>query len=187
MNDDRNTGPQRGQRSSELSARLQHSRDVLERRRAAERQREQGVADAVREYWSAWQAIATIERRRDRRIQTLRDKIRDITNTAATDIAVHQETQAAAVTRMDEYGCKTNDIAELLEISTKAVRQFLAASRADPGPLDQTPHLESKPSPAESQPPSQSARESNSHGSSAGPHIGTVLPSPPPDDGRVVP
>jgi hypothetical protein len=114
----------------------------MDRRRALERRREQNVSDAVREYWSAWQAISTIEQRRDRRIRALHDKIRHLEQTAATDIAVHHTRQAAAVVRMNEHGCSTDDIAELLEISVRGARQLLAAGQKKPGPGAQAAHRE---------------------------------------------
>ncbi|OXR43116.1 hypothetical protein B7C42_05002 [Nocardia cerradoensis] len=85
-----------------------------------------------------------IEQRRDRRIRALHDKIRHLEQTATTDIAVHHTKQAAAVARMNEHGCSTDDIAELLKVSLKGVRQLLAAGRAKPEPGVQTAHRESE-------------------------------------------
>ncbi|MFI7195115.1 hypothetical protein ACIBQ0_35760 [Nocardia nova] len=140
MNEPRTSRSTRGQDAAQLAARLHHSREVLDRRRVIERRRVQNVSDAVREYWSAWQAISTIEQRRDRRARALRDKIRHLEQTAATEVAVHHTRQAAAVARMNEQGCNTDDIAELLEISVKRARQLLAAGRAEPEPGAQTAH-----------------------------------------------
>ncbi|WP_156055786.1 hypothetical protein [Nocardia sp. NRRL WC-3656] len=117
---------------------------MMDRRRAVERRREQNVSDAVREYWSQWQAISTIEQRRDRRIRALHDKIRHLEQTAAAEIAVHHTRQAAAVARMNEHGCSTDEIAELLEISLKGARQLLAAGQEKPEPGVQTAHRESE-------------------------------------------
>ena len=88
MNDPSNSSSRRGPDAGEFAARLHHSRSVMDRRRALEREREQAVAEAVRDYWSAWRAISTIEQRRERRIQALRDKVHAISETAATNIAV---------------------------------------------------------------------------------------------------
>ncbi|MFF0499748.1 hypothetical protein ACFYU5_25340 [Nocardia aobensis] len=134
MNDPRTSRNERGQDVGKLAARLRHSREVMDRRRAVERQREQIVSGAVREYWLAWQAISTIEQRRDRRTRALHDKIRHLEQVAATDIAVHHARQTAAVARMNEQGCSTDDIAELLEISVKGARRLLAVGRAEPEP-----------------------------------------------------
>ncbi|NKY86563.1 hypothetical protein [Nocardia veterana] len=133
---------------------------MMDRRRAVERQREQIVSDAVREYWLAWQSISKIEQRRDRRIRALHDKIGHLEQAAATDIAVHQTRQTAAVARMNEHGCSTDDIAELLEISVKAARQLLAAGRAEPEPGAQTAHPESEPPLNELQRSVESAEQS---------------------------
>ncbi|MFF0501344.1 hypothetical protein ACFYU5_33455 [Nocardia aobensis] len=161
MNDPSNSRSQRGPDAGEFAARLHHSRSVMDRRRALERRREQAVTDAVRDYWSAWQAISMIEQRRDRRIQTLRDKINSISEAAAADIAVHQENQAEAAKRMNEHGCSTDDIAELLEISTRTARQLLASSRARTERPEQTPKHGSGRSFAEPQPASESAGRSS--------------------------
>lgn len=160
MNDPRTSRSARGQEAGELAARLHHSRQVMDRRRAVERQREQNVSDAVREYWSAWQAISTIEQRRDRRIRALHDKIGHLEQAAATEIAVHHTRQTSAVARMNEHGCSTDDIAELLEISVKNARQLLAAGRAEPEPGVQTAHPESEPPLNEPQRSVESAEQS---------------------------
>lgn len=145
MNDPRASRSKRGRDAGKLAGKLRHSREVMDRWRALERRREQNVSDAVREYWSAWQAISTIEQRRDRRIRALHDKIRHLEETALTEVAVHQKSQAAAAARMNEHGCSTDDIAELLEISLKGARQLLAARQEKPEPGVQTTHRESKP------------------------------------------
>ncbi|MCC3318247.1 hypothetical protein [Nocardia africana] len=143
MNDPQASRSTRGRDAGKLSGQLRHSREVMDRRRALERRREQNVSAAVRQYWSAWQAISTIEQRRDRRIRALHDKIRHLEEAAATDIAVHRTRQAAAVVRMNEHGCSTDDIAELLEISVRGARQLLAAGQEKPEPGVQAAHRES--------------------------------------------
>ena len=143
MNDARTSSSKRGQDAGKLAGQLRHSREVMDRRRAVERERERTVGEAVREYWAAWQAISTIEQRRDRRIRALQDKIRKLEQTATTDIAVHHARQAAAVARMNEHGCSTDEIAELLDISLKAARHLLAAGQEKPGPGAQASHRES--------------------------------------------
>lgn len=144
MNDPRTSRSKRGQDAGKLAGQLRHSREVMDRRRALERRREQNVSDAVRQYWSAWQAISTIEQRRDRRITALHDKIRHLEQTATAEIAVHHTRQAAAVARMNEHGCSTDDIAELLEISLRGARQLLAAGQEKPEPGVQAAHRESE-------------------------------------------
>ncbi|MFF0496433.1 hypothetical protein ACFYU5_08525 [Nocardia aobensis] len=161
MKDFSNSRNQRGPDTGGLAARLHHSRSVMDRRRALERQREQAVTEAVRDYWSAWQAISTIEQRRDRRIQTLRDRMSDLGEAAATEIAVHQDNQAAAAKRMNEHGCSIDDIAELLEISSRAARQLLGYGRARTESLEQTPKHGSERSLTMPQPASESAGRSS--------------------------
>lgn len=160
MNDPQASRSKRGRDAGKLAGQLRHSREVLDRRRAVERRREQNVSDAIREYWSAWQAISTIEQRRDRRIRALRDKIGHLEQAAATEIAVHHDRQAAAVARMKEQGCSTDDIAELLEISLKGARQLLAAGRAEPEPGVQTTHRQSEQRLNEPQRSAESAEQS---------------------------
>ena len=160
MNDSRASRSKRGQDAGKLAGQLRHSREVMDRRRALERRREQIVSAAVRQYWSAWQAISTIEQRRDRRIRALHDKIRHLEEAAATDIAVHRTRQAAAVARMNEHGCSTDDIAELLEISVRAARQLLATGQEKPERRVQTTYSESEPPLNEPQRSAGSAEQS---------------------------
>ncbi|MEU6559430.1 hypothetical protein [Nocardia nova] len=137
MNDNRPPARRPGKQAGEFAARLQHSREVMDRRRTIEREREHGVADAVRDYWLAWRAISAIERRRDRRVHALEEKIRHITDTADSDIDVHRQQQATAVVRLTEHGCSTDDVADLLEISLRTVRGLLSSGRAQSNPSEE--------------------------------------------------
>lgn len=132
MNDNRKSMPRAGKQADELTARRQHSREVMDRRRAIEREREQGVTDAVGDYWLAWRAISAVERRRDRRIHALEDKIGHLTDTARSEIDGYRQQQAEAVARMTQHGCGTDDIAEILEITVRTARGLLASARTGP-------------------------------------------------------
>ena len=153
MNDNRQRPRGPGIRSGELAPRLQHSREVMDRHRAIERERQQGVADAVRDYWSAWQAITTAEQRRDRRVHTLKHKIDAITDKAADEIAAHRDHQATAVTRLSNHGYGTDSIAELFELSVRGVRALLARARTTTNSQEGQPQEHSEKPGSPIQPP----------------------------------
>ncbi|MBY8863545.1 hypothetical protein K7711_44250 [Nocardia sp. CA2R105] len=114
--------------SPEVAARLQRSRRRALDHRAAVREREKIVTAAVRDYINAWHAIGLVQQRRDTDIDDLKRRIQDVTVGAANEIADHEQAQAAAAAAIQEQGHTDNEIAELLEISTKRARQLVSAS-----------------------------------------------------------
>ncbi|WP_280463144.1 hypothetical protein [Nocardia carnea] len=134
--------PSRGAKSPEASARLERSRDRLRQRRVRERQREKEIKAAVAEYISAWQAINAITTRRDTEIEQLRNRIAELEAGATEQVAVQRARQAAAVASIKQHNDPDDEIADLLEITPRQVRQLVAAARRE------TDHASGSPSPA---------------------------------------
>lgn len=122
--------PERGARAPEVIERLERSRDRLRQRRARERQREKEIKAAVADHIAAWQAINAVEARRDTEIDQLRTRIGELEAAATEQVAAHRNRQAAAIAVIKHHGETDDGIAELLEITPRQVRQFLAAVRA---------------------------------------------------------
>ncbi|WP_280378315.1 hypothetical protein [Nocardia wallacei] len=116
-------------RSPEVVARLERLRQQTVERRAAAREKEKTVTGAVRGYISAWHAIRVIEQRRDQEIASLRQQIDDTTARAAAEIAEYHHAQADSAATIHAQGHNDTEIAELLEITPKQVRQLLATAR----------------------------------------------------------
>lgn len=122
--------PMRQQRSPELVERLERSRERRRARRAAEREREQIVTDAVRRYLENWEAVGACERKRDAETADLRSRIEAIEARAARRIAELRMAQGAAALLIREQGQSDDDIADLLELTVKQVRQLIGFVRA---------------------------------------------------------
>ncbi|WP_433709652.1 hypothetical protein ACQP2U_24630 [Nocardia sp. CA-084685] len=120
-------------RSPEVVERLQRSRDRIRERRALARQRERTITEAVKRYLSNWQAITACEAKRDNEIEALRQQISEVESRAAREIARHRGDQAEAAAVIRDHGQTDDDVAELLEISTKQARQLITAGRAHRG------------------------------------------------------
>ncbi|WP_433664762.1 hypothetical protein ACQPW1_22995 [Nocardia sp. CA-128927] len=115
--------------------RLERSRNRFRERRAAAAQREQVVASAVEEYIHAWHAIRGLEQARDDEIAALEQQINTIRQHATSEIATQRRQQALAAVMIREQGHRDDDVADLLEITPKQVRQLIglvntATSRA---------------------------------------------------------
>ncbi|MBF6173594.1 hypothetical protein [Nocardia blacklockiae] len=122
-------------RSPEVVARLERLRQQTVDRRAVAREKEKTVTSAVRSYISAWHAITLIEQRRDREISALRQQIDDAAARAAAEIGEFQRAQADTAATIQTAGHSDSEIAELLEITPKQVRQLLVTAR-NAGQLD---------------------------------------------------
>ncbi|MGW6335921.1 hypothetical protein [Nocardia rhamnosiphila] len=132
--------PRRGAKAPEVTERLERSRDRLRQRRVRERQREKEIKAAVAEHIAAWQAINAVITRRDSEIEQLRSRIAELEAAATEQVAVLRARQAAVVAAIKQHGDPDDEIAELLEITPRQVRQLLAAARievdnAGDGPL----------------------------------------------------
>ncbi|WP_216910641.1 hypothetical protein [Nocardia noduli] len=117
--------------------RLERSRERVRQRRVLARQREQTIAAAVRRYLQAWQAINACEAARDREVADLRGQISAVQNRATEEITRLRADQAAVAALIRDQGQSDDDVADLLEISAKQVRQLISTARAhasDPRP-----------------------------------------------------
>ncbi|WP_157120569.1 hypothetical protein [Nocardia fusca] len=95
-----------------------------------ERQREKEIKAAVAEHIAAWQAINAIITRRDFEIEQLRNRIAELEAAATEQVEVQRDRQASAVAAIKHHGDPDGDIADLLEITPRQVRQLLAAARS---------------------------------------------------------
>ncbi|MEU2258470.1 hypothetical protein ABZ540_35490 [Nocardia xishanensis] len=121
----------RTRRGPEVRQRLERSRDRVRARRQQARQREQRITAAVKQYITAWEAITVCEATRDGEVEALRQQITRVQERAAEQIAAHRAQQALAAATIRDQGQTDDDVAELLEISTKQARQLITAARAN--------------------------------------------------------
>lgn len=117
-------------RSPEVLERLERSRTRIRARREESRQKERMIADAVKRYLNDWQAITARETERDQEVEALRQQISAVESRAAEDIARLRAGQARAAAVIRDQGQSDDDVAELLEISSKHARQLINAGRA---------------------------------------------------------
>lgn len=114
----------------EAVARLQRSRERMRSRRQQARERERVVTGAVKQYIAAWSAIRACEARREIDIEVLRQKIEEVRESVDAEITGHRREQGAAAMAIRDQGLSDRDVAELLEIDPKQLRQLLTAVRA---------------------------------------------------------
>ena len=132
----------RAARSPELIDRLERSRQRVRKRRERARERERVIAGAVRRYLDSWQAIKLRESERDAAIDGLRRQISEIEERAVEDIAQLRSDQAIAAITIREQGQTDDDIADLLEIGAKEVRQLISRARSQaPTQSSEKPHV----------------------------------------------
>ncbi|MFI9410139.1 hypothetical protein [Nocardia gamkensis] len=95
----------------------------------------------MKRYLAGWAAITACETSRDRGIAALREQISDLEARAASEIARYRADQAEAAVVIRDHGVSEQDIAELLEISPKYVRQLITAARAQHPTSPQPPSV----------------------------------------------
>ncbi|WP_433566869.1 hypothetical protein ACQP1O_17770 [Nocardia sp. CA-151230] len=117
-------------RSPEVVARLQRSRQRSLQRRTDAAVREKAITRAVGDYLAAWSAITSVEQRRDSDVAALRAQIDSVITGAAAEITTHEDAQAAAAAAVRAHVQTDEELADLLEITVKRARQLLAGSRA---------------------------------------------------------
>jgi hypothetical protein len=111
------------------------------------------ITEAVKRYLSDWQAITACEAKRDNEIEALRQQISDVESRAAREIARYRGDQAEAAAVIRDQSQTDDDVAELLEISTKQARQLITTARA----------RRSTPSPGAAPAPSAAPTEQPEH------------------------
>ncbi|MFX0575057.1 hypothetical protein [Nocardia nepalensis] len=109
---------------------MERSHARIRARREEAREKERTIADAVKRYLNHWQAITAREAERDQEVEALRLQISVVESRAAEDIARLRADQARAAALIRDQGQSDDDVAELLEISTKHARQLINAGRA---------------------------------------------------------
>ncbi|WP_327097169.1 hypothetical protein OIE68_46160 [Nocardia vinacea] len=129
----------RTDRSPEVVERLERSRDRIRERLALARQRERAIHEAVKRYLTDWQAITACETKRDNEIKALRQQIAEVESRAAQEIARYRANQAEVAAVIRDHGQTDDDVAELLEISTKQARQLVTTARAQRATTSPTP------------------------------------------------
>lgn len=125
-----NRKPRRARRTSSPAVieRLERSRNRIRERRAAAAKRERIVVAAVEEYIRAWHAITTAEQARDDQIAALEQQINTVREHAASEVAAQRRHQALAAAMIRQQGHRDDDVADLLEITPKEVRQLIASA-----------------------------------------------------------
>lgn len=168
-------------RPPEVLDRIERSRDRIKARRDAARLREQVILAAVKRYIEAWQAITAHENRRDSDIEQLRRRITEVEAEASTEIDRHRVAQASAAATLREQGQSDDDIAELLEITSKEVRRLLGLARTAAEPTTTQPDSTTG---GRSRMQKQSSATANTPDPGSAHPIGSKEPDPPgkPDD-----
>ncbi|MFF2397404.1 hypothetical protein [Nocardia sp. NPDC058114] len=137
----------RSKRDPELSRRLDEVHNVMKVRRDAAERRETATMDAVQTYLHASGSIRRCTAIRDQRVGELRSRIEQLEREHQAEVARWRGQQAGAVTAMRELGESDTGIGELLELTSKQVRQLMASARAseqtriDPDGLSTVPGL----------------------------------------------
>ncbi|NKY31309.1 hypothetical protein [Nocardia gamkensis] len=116
-------------RPPEIVARLERSGVRSKQCRDLARQRERTIHEVVKRYLTDWEAITACETKRDQDIAALRQQISERV-TRLQEIARDHADQADAAAVMHEHGASDDELAELLEISTKQARQLITAARS---------------------------------------------------------
>lgn len=107
---------------------------ALLRRRNAEqlaqaRERERRVDDALRDYAAAATRIASAEQAHDAKARRLRERIDALAASHAEAVEQDVAAQALAVRQIYDSGRTVRDLAELLDLSQRAVGRLLETSR----------------------------------------------------------
>ncbi len=132
--------------SQGVRQRLARSRERAKRRREQVRANERAIAVEVKRFISSWHAIKICETKRDIAIETLRSEIAATEAKTEVDLASHHAQQAAAAAAIRDLGQSDDDVAELLEISTKEARQLIAKGRSYRSGNEEPNHRDNRPS-----------------------------------------
>jgi hypothetical protein len=121
--------PARDTRSNRVGREL-----ALLRRRNAEqlaqaRERERRVDEALRDYAAATTRIASADSAHEAKVRRLRDRIDKLTTLHAEALEQDVRAQASAVRQISDSGRTVRDLAELLDLSQRAVGRLLERSR----------------------------------------------------------
>lgn len=134
----RNKGPRVGGAKDVVRAQVERARARMDQRRADQKIRDRHVSAAVKQFATAAAAVTAREEARDRQVTALQQEIQATHVAAAEAIAEHRVQQRMALTLMKDQGQTDGDIAELLDLTARQVRQLLAVS-ARTSPETDTP------------------------------------------------
>ncbi|WP_406690333.1 hypothetical protein REH65_31180 [Saccharopolyspora sp. ID03-671] len=146
MAESTSTRSRRPRRSSRMSQRLERARQRNADQLAEQKQREQRVEDALREYIEAGEAIATEDAACEEKVAALQRKIDALRAESQERVTGEHTRQAQAALAIHEAGRTVEQVAELLELrSDKEARRLIAAGRADAeassGPAQAAPDM----------------------------------------------
>lgn len=119
----------RSKRDPELSRRLDEVHNLMKVRRDAAERRETATMEAVQIYLQASGSIRQRTEVRDQRVSELRKRIEQLEREYEAEVTRWRGQQAGAVTVMRELGESDTSIGELLELTSKQVRQLVASAR----------------------------------------------------------
>lgn len=123
------TSTKRARRSTEISRNLEQARQRLASQLAAERDREERLKEALRDFITARQKIAGAEERCEEKVAELQNRIRRLRELAREKIAGAHIEQARAALTMHEAGRTMEQVADLLALSQKETRRLIGAGR----------------------------------------------------------
>lgn len=131
MVESKSTRGRRPRRSTRISKRLERARQRNADQLAEQKQREQRVEDALREYIEAGDAIATEDAACEEKVAALHRKIGALRAESQERVIGEHTRQAQAALAIHEAGRTVEQVAELLELrSEKEARRLIAAGRA---------------------------------------------------------
>ncbi|MGC4989995.1 hypothetical protein [Nocardia salmonicida] len=145
--------PRRSKRDPEVRQRLDRIRDLMKVRRQAAHRREIGIIEAIKAYLLATGSIDEGIASRDHRINELRRQIEHVETEHAAEVSQWRGQQARAVASIRDLGESEVGIAELLDLTSKQVRQHLAVARTDGRAVIETVKREQLPSSTPERPP----------------------------------
>ncbi|MFD4433337.1 hypothetical protein [Nocardia sp. NPDC058497] len=130
----KNRGTRIGGAKDVVRAQVERARARMDQRRADQKIRDRRVSAAVKQFATASAAVTAREEARDRQVIELQQQIQAAHAAAAAAITELRVQQRTALTLMKEQGQTDSDIAELLDLTTRQVRQLLVGSpRTSPG------------------------------------------------------
>ncbi len=124
-------------------------RRARQERHAKAKQRLGRIDAAETQFFDAITAITAAENDLEQVIAAAERRIADARARTADAIAEQRRRQARAAAALHAEGCKIDEVAEILQLTAKQVRDLLTAARSDTDP-EQTPRPPQPESPAES-------------------------------------
>lgn len=128
-------------------------RRARQERHAKAKQRLSRIDAAETQFFDAITAITAAENELQQVIAAAERRIADSRARTADAIAEQRRRQARAAAALHAEGCKIDEVAEILQLTAKQVRDLLTAARSDTA-AEQTP-----PRPPQPESPAESARD----------------------------